>query len=73
MASRNLKPRTCARPDLLIESEPLARRIRDLKRERAKLEQEILQLRAAVQVWTEVCRQRVAAAGGVRRVNLEIN
>jgi hypothetical protein len=34
-----------------------ASRIADLKRQRAELEEEILQLKAAVDVWTEVCRQ----------------
>ena len=42
--------------------QPLTRRIVDLKRERAKLEEEVLQLRAAVRIWAEVCQQTRAAA-----------
>ena len=41
-------------------NDPIARRIRDLRRERAELEEEVLQLRAAVRVWTEVCRQTMS-------------
>jgi hypothetical protein len=44
--------------------DPLSRRIGDLKRERAELEEEILQLRAAVQIWTEVYRQTTSPAAG---------
>jgi hypothetical protein len=40
--------------------DPLSRRIGDLERERAELEEEVLQLRAAVQIWTAVCRHRMA-------------
>ena len=42
--------------------DPLSHRIGDLKRERAELEEEVLQLRAAVQIWTEVHRQTVSIA-----------
>jgi len=44
--------------------DPLARRVGDLKRERAELEEEVLQLRAAVQIWTEVCRQTMSHRAG---------
>ena len=44
--------------------DPLSRRIGDLKRERAELEEEVLQLRAAVQIWTAVRRQIMATAVG---------
>jgi hypothetical protein len=43
--------------------DPLSRQIGDLKRERAELEEEVLQLRAAVQIWTAVRRQTMATAG----------
>ena len=42
--------------------EPLVRRIGDLKRERDELQEEVLQLRAAVQIWKAVCRQTITAA-----------
>jgi hypothetical protein len=35
-------------------SESVKRRLDKLKRERARLEEEVLQLRAAVHIWTEV-------------------
>ena len=41
--------------------DPLSRRIGELKRERAELEEEVLQLRAAVQIWTAVRRQAMAS------------
>lgn len=41
----------------------LPRRIGDLKRERAELEEEVLQLRAAVKIWTAVRHQTMATAG----------
>ncbi len=53
----NSKPRRQAR-----KGTPLARRIGALKRERAQLEEEVLQLKAAVNIWTEVCRQTVTVA-----------
>ena len=57
MVSKTSKPtRTSTHYD------PLSRRIGALKRERAKLEEEVLQLRAAVQIWTAVCRQTMASA-----------
>lgn len=52
--------------------EPLVRRIGDLKRERAELEEEVLQLRAAVQIWTEVCRQTMAVAAGSEPLQTEM-
>jgi hypothetical protein len=42
--------------------DPLAHRIGDLRRERAELEEEVLQLRAAVEIWTEVHRQTISIA-----------
>jgi|SRR5271157_1539586 len=45
-------------------NEPLSRRIGDLKRERAELQDEVLQLRAAVQIWTEVWRRTMYTAAG---------
>ncbi|HEY1338569.1 MAG TPA: hypothetical protein VGF59_13725 [Bryobacteraceae bacterium] len=44
-------------PELFDLRDRLPRRISELKRERARLEEEILQLRAAVKIWTEVCEQ----------------
>jgi methylmalonyl-CoA mutase N-terminal domain/subunit len=52
--------------------DPLSRRIVDLKRERAELEEEILQLRAAVQIWSEVCRQTISTAEGGGTLNTEM-
>jgi methylmalonyl-CoA mutase N-terminal domain/subunit len=51
---------------------PLSRRIGDLKRERAELEEEVLQLRAAVQIWTEVCRQTRSHAAGSEALDAEM-
>jgi predicted nucleic acid-binding Zn-ribbon protein len=42
--------------------DPVSRRIGNLKRERAELEEEVLQLRAAVQIWAAVCRQTMSRA-----------
>ena len=56
MESKTSKPvRTSAK-------NPLSERIGALKRERAQLEEEVLQLRAAVQIWTAICRQTVTSA-----------
>ena len=52
-------------------SESLWRRVADLKRERAELEEEVLQLRAAAQVWTEICR-RVMYTAGVESIHGEM-
>jgi hypothetical protein len=52
--------------------DPLPRRIGDLKRERAELEEEVLQLRAAVQIWTAVCRQTMAVGAGSRSLDAEM-
>jgi hypothetical protein len=41
---------------------PLGERLGALERERARLEEEILQLKAAVHIWTDVFRQTVAEA-----------
>ncbi len=51
---------------------PLSRRIGDLKRERAELEEEVLQLRAAVQIWTAVRRGVVSNATGSEAVDVEM-
>ena len=65
--SKNPKPtRTSTR------FEPLSQRIVDLKRERAELEEEILQLRAAVQIWAEVYRQTMHTAAGPETFNSEM-
>jgi hypothetical protein len=59
MVSRNSKTtRTFA-----THYDPLTQRIGELKRERAELEEEILQLRAAVRIWSAVRRQMMATAG----------
>jgi hypothetical protein len=56
MMSKTSKPfRTSAKS-------PLAERIGALKQERAQLEEEVLQLRAAVQIWTAICRQTMTSA-----------
>jgi hypothetical protein len=65
--SKNPRPtRTLARYD------PLPRRIGDLTQERAKLEEEILQLRAALQIWTEVCLRSTSTAAGSQALNAEM-
>lgn len=45
------------------QERPLTRKIGRLKRERAQLEEEVLQLRAAVNIWSEVCRHTMASVG----------
>ena len=52
--------------------DPLARRIGELKRERAELEEEVLQLRAAVQIWTAVRRQVMSTAAGPEALDTEM-
>jgi hypothetical protein len=52
--------------------DPLARRIGELKRERAELEEEVLQLRAAVQIWTAVRRQVMSTAAGPEALETEM-
>jgi len=60
MMSKTSKPvRTSAHYE-----DPLSRRIGALKRERAELEEEVMQLKAAVEIWTAVCRHRMAEAAG---------
>jgi methylmalonyl-CoA mutase N-terminal domain/subunit len=66
--SKNSKP-----PRTSTSVEPLSRRIVDLKRERAELEEEILQLRAAVQIWAEVYRQTMHTAAGTGTFNVEMH
>jgi hypothetical protein len=55
-----------------IHYDPLSRRIGELKRERAELEEEVLQLRAAVQIWTAVHRQIMATAAGQEVLDTEM-
>jgi hypothetical protein len=50
---------------------PLSRRVGDLERERARLEEEVLQLRAAMHIWTEVVRQSLAELKASPAVSLE--
>jgi hypothetical protein len=50
----------------------LPRSICDLRRERAELEEEVLQLRAAVQIWTAVCHRTLAAAAGPATLGAEM-
>jgi hypothetical protein len=52
--------------------DPLSRRIGELKRERAELEEEVLQLRAAVQIWTAVRLQTMSNAAGTEALDAEI-
>jgi|HubBroStandDraft_4_1064222.scaffolds.fasta_scaffold114113_2 hypothetical protein len=59
--SENPKPSKPARTSTHFD--PLSRRIGDLKRERAELEEEVMQLRAAVQIWKAVYHTVVSAAG----------
>jgi hypothetical protein len=68
MISRNPKtPRT-----FTANYDPLARRIGELKRERDELEEEVLQLRAAVQIWTAVRSQIMATAEGREALDTEM-
>jgi hypothetical protein len=52
--------------------DPLSHRIGELKRERAELEEEVLQLRAAVQIWTAVRRQIMATAASQEVLDTEM-
>jgi hypothetical protein len=47
-------------------------RIGALKRERAELEEEVLQLRAAVMIWTAVCRQTMSRTEGSEAFSAEM-
>jgi hypothetical protein len=67
MAKNSKSTRTSSTP-----YDPLSRRIGDLKRERAQLEEEVLQLRAAVQIWTAVRRQIVTADAGSEAFDAEM-
>jgi hypothetical protein len=49
----------------------LVRQIGRLMLERRKLEEEVLQLIAAVNIWSSVCRQTIAAARNSGAVDLE--
>ena len=44
----------------------VARRVAELTRERAELEEEVRQLRVAVQIWTAVAEQTAIPASGGR-------
>ena len=50
---------------------PLSRRIGLLKRECARLEEEVLQLKAAVHIWTEACRHTMDPVGGTLPKSLD--
>ena len=52
--------------------DPLSRRIGDLKRERAELEEEILQLRAAVQIWGAVRRHTLETVESPEALDVEM-
>jgi hypothetical protein len=67
MASNSESTRTSS-----THYEPLSRRIGELKRERAELEEEVLQLRAAVQIWTAVRRQIMATAASPEALDAEM-
>ena len=43
-----------------------------LKRERAELEEEVLQLRAAVKIWTAVCDHAMSRAEGWESFSAEM-
>ena len=66
-----MMPKNSRLPRTSHHSESLWRRVADLKRERAELEEEVLQLRAAAQVWTEICR-RIMYRAGVESVRGEM-
>jgi hypothetical protein len=67
MMAKNFRPTgTSPHHDLL------SRRIGDLKRERAELEEEIRQLRAAAKIWTEVYRQTMSTAAGSKALQAEM-
>jgi hypothetical protein len=50
---------------------PLSRRVGDLERERARLEEEVHQLRAAIHIWTEVFQHSLAELKGSPAIGLE--
>jgi hypothetical protein len=49
-----------------------SRRIGKLKRQRAELEEEVLQLRAAVKIWTAVCHNAMSRAEGSESFSAEM-
>ena len=51
--------------------EPLTGSLSALERERARLEEEVLQLKAAVSIWTEVFRQSVNQPGEAQPGEIE--
>jgi hypothetical protein len=53
-------------------SDPTLRRIGKLKRQRAELEEEVLQLRAAVKIWTAVCHNAMSRAEGAESFSAEM-
>ena len=66
MMAKNTKPSRTS------TTGPLTRRIGDLKRERAELEEEVLQLRAAVRIWTAVSRGTMSTATGSKAGDAEM-
>lgn len=57
----NKYPRNSGPSRINRTAAPHAGRIGELERERARLQEEVLQLRAAVNIWTEVFRQSTQA------------
>jgi len=56
-----------------LARDPLSRRISDLKRARAELEEEILQLKAALRIWAEIHHRRATSAtAGSEALNAEM-
>ena len=51
--------------------DPLSHRVDNLKRERAELEEEVLQLRAAVHIWKAVRRQTMFHEAGSEALSAE--
>jgi hypothetical protein len=51
---------------------PLSRQVDALKRARVELEEEIVQLRLALRIWTEVHRQTTSGAAGSEALNAEM-
>jgi hypothetical protein len=53
-------------------SDRTSRRIGKLKRQRAELEEEVLQLRAAVKIWTAVCHNAMSRTEGPESFSAEM-
>jgi hypothetical protein len=54
-----------------METALLFQRVDDLQRERARLEEEVLQLKAAVRIWSEVYRQTTGGSKTAPPVGME--